>query len=165
MLKKALWRIALVAFGLGSLATYGEGKYSFGAPSALKSAVKDFVGHPRTFGPNLKRLALNTNGVRAIPDLGCAQNPSAILGGVVSEVVDSVDRVVLAGSGSEVFEESLEALSPATTHLDATASPIAKSGAVRVFTALDHLGPAVVFGASFHGHDYNDCRAVSGRKI
>lgn len=69
---------------------------------------------------------------------------------VVPVVVDSVQRVPVAGTISHVAEELGERLLPGVTNTDATIPVSQVFWMVFVVTPLDHIGPTSVFWRSRH---------------
>jgi hypothetical protein len=85
--------------------------------------------------------------------------PSAILRGVWSVVVDSVDGVLRRWAATHVGEKIAERMSPSSTNSDATSAVISEITSLGIFAAFDHVTPASMFWslastvrASIHFH-------------
>lgn len=74
--------------------------------------------------------------------------PGAVVGLIVTVVVNAMNCVAFAGPVADVGQKVGEACSPAVTNDNAAPAVVGKFRIVRVCASLNHSGPGLVFGRS-----------------
>ncbi len=133
--------------------THGCSKSTFGRPAIPQPLAKGTALHVQFGTPHRNTLRLAVKGqesvVSLVTALFCRCSPTAIGLEIALTVVNTVNRVLWAGTVSHVCKESGKRL-PALAHSNATSPIQVIFPVVGVGATMEHAGPYSVFGRLVH---------------
>jgi len=126
---------------------------SFNWPSSKHAHFKCLRVHVEKFSPfrdaHRSVVPCQQAGITSIAILNTPKHPSAIGWFVIAIVIDAVDRMLRRWSLTHIGKECRVGVAPSLANTDAAPAPETVAFGSRIRAALDHLGPAIVFGCAF----------------